>query len=227
MTPVVVAVFGSNSPLAVELEAARFLAAAIAAEGATLLTGGDGSDPSTVKDAAIIMAKTIPDASWIGVLNEPETADPVVVGSYGLLVTPGFGHRRNFVEACLCDAAVAIGHSPGTSSEALFAMFLRRPVVLVDADPVEMPDLRRIALDRVPKPHNPATALDRGIAHAYHWAKTSDHTPERRRLPLDAWQAAGLVRGLIDGTVPGGLDPTAPRTAADWDALVGGVLHSL
>jgi hypothetical protein len=224
---VVVAVFGSNTPLPGELEAARFLAAAIAAEGATLLTGGDGSDPSTVKDAAIITARAIPSAGWIGVLNGPEAADPETVGSHGLLVTPGTGHRRNFVEACLCDAAIAIGHSPGTSSEALFAMFLRRPVILVDAHPVEMPHLRRIALERVAKPHNPSTTLDRGIAHAYHWAKTSDHTPEHRGLPLDAWHAAGLVRGLIDGTVPGGPDPAAPRTAADWDSLVGDVLHSL
>ena len=128
--PVVVAVFGSNDPSPTELEAARLIAAAVVAEGATLLTGGDGSDPRTVKDAAIVTATDIPSAEWIGVLNRDDAAAPVSDGN-GLLVTPGSGHRRNFVEACLCDAAIAIGHSDGTSSEALFAMFLRRPVILV------------------------------------------------------------------------------------------------
>ena len=47
------AVFGANDPSEDELFAARLIGAAVNARGAVLLTGGDGSDPDTVKDAAI------------------------------------------------------------------------------------------------------------------------------------------------------------------------------
>jgi len=49
----IIAVFGSNKPASGELAAAKYFGAEVNSEDATLLTGGQGDNPKTVKDAAI------------------------------------------------------------------------------------------------------------------------------------------------------------------------------
>ena len=123
----VIAIFGANDPAEGELPAARALGEQVARLGAVLLTGGDGSDHDTVKDGALLAADTLrtPDdpATWVGVRNREQAAPPEWRRPHAVVVTPGWGHRRNFVEACLCDAAIVIGaSSPGAASEALFCL---------------------------------------------------------------------------------------------------------
>ena len=75
------AVFGANAPSEDELFAARLIGAAVNARGAVLLTGGDGSDPGTVKDAAIDAANRAASEdsppTWMGVANTEDAGRPV------------------------------------------------------------------------------------------------------------------------------------------------------
>ena len=225
----VVAVFGGNAPSLDELAAACLLGAEIGRSDAVLLTGGDGSDPSTVKDAAIRAADeaaTHDDpAAWVGVRNAPAAAAPEPRGPRSVVVTPGGGHRRNFVEACLCDAAVAIGGGPGTASEALFSLYLGRPVVIVGATSPAAMDagtLRDAALRRIDSPRRPSLGVELGISGAYAWADHPDAHAEARPLPLHADSAADLVIGLR-----GRIKSPSPRPEFDslideaaWDSYV-------
>jgi len=216
----VVAVFGSNAPSPDELAAACLLGAEIGRSGAVLLTGGDGSDPSTVKDAAILAADeaATPDnpAAWVGVRNAPAAAAPEPRGPRSVVVTPGWRHRRNLVEACLCDAAITIDGGPGTASEALFSLYLGRPVVLVGAASGAALDagaLRDAALQRIGHPRQPSLGVDLGISGAYAWADNPDAHPEVRPLPWHADSAADLLIRLRNR-----IDNPAPRP--DFDSLV-------
>jgi predicted Rossmann-fold nucleotide-binding protein len=166
----VIAIFGANDPAAGELPAARVLGEAAARLGAVLLTGGDGSDRGTVKDAALVAADAVgtsdAPATWVGVRNREQAAPPVWRRPQAVVVTPGWGHRRNFVEACLCDAAVVIGaNSPGAASEALFCLYLGRPVVVVRrpaGDATDGRSLRELARTRIPAPRRPRRGLHLG-----------------------------------------------------------------
>ena len=216
----VVAVFGGNAASPDELAAACLLGAEIGRSGAVLLTGGDGSDPSTVKDAAIRAADdaATPDdpAAWVGVRNAPAAAAPEPRGPRSVVVTPGGGHRRNFVEACLCDAAITIPGGPGTASEALFALYLGRPVVIVGAASGAAMDagrLRDAALQRIGCPRRPRLGVELGICGAYAWADNPDAHAEARALTLHADSAADLVIGLRSR-----INNPSPRP--DFDTLV-------
>ena len=118
----VIAIFGANDPADGELAAARCAGRTGRRAGRRAPdTGGDGSDPRTVKDAALVAVDAVgtPDepATWVGVRNRDRAAPPEWRRPQAVVVTPGWGHRRNFVEACLCDAAVVIGaNSPGASN---------------------------------------------------------------------------------------------------------------
>ena len=78
-----------------------------------LLTGGDGAKPGTVKDAAICPAREEDWADWLGVVNAKTSAPARRVGRAGLVLTPGFEHRRNFIER-----ASAMRQSPSVSPTA-------------------------------------------------------------------------------------------------------------
>jgi predicted Rossmann-fold nucleotide-binding protein len=216
----VVAVFGGNAPSQDELAAACLLGAELGRSDAVLLTGGDGSDPSTVKDAAILAADdaATPDnpAAWVGVRNAPAAAAPEPRGPRSVVVTPGGRHRRNFVEACLCDAAIAISGGPGTASEALFSLYLGRPVVIVGAASAAAMDagaLRDAALRRIGCPRRPSLGVELGICGAYAWADNPDAHAEARPLPLHADSAADLLIGLRSR-----ISDPSPRP--DFDSLV-------
>src|SRR5689334_14318716 len=122
----IVAVFGSTGDRPV----AGRIGARLRHAGAIVLTGGTGPDDSAVKGAAIRGAGGTAGA-WIGVARSPQAAPPTPPDASYVVVTPGWSHKRNFVEACLCDAAIALrGTTQGTASEVLFSYFLGRPVVL-------------------------------------------------------------------------------------------------
>jgi hypothetical protein len=225
-----VGVFGANDPSDAERFAARLIGAAVNARVAVLLTGGDGSDPDTVKDAAIDAANRAGTVDsppiWIGVANTAGAGRPAWHGESSVVVQPGWGHRRNFVEACLCDVAVALGGSSrGTASEALFCLFLRRPLIIlgdVSEDDVDPPRLRESAQKRISALEEPVLAVDRGIADAYGWAAAPDAVARVLPLPQSPAAAEGLVAALLMH-----LERPSPRLDIDitvdeprWDAYV-------
>ena len=225
-----VGVFGANHPSEAELFAARLIGAAVNARGAVLLTGGDGSDPDTVKDAAIDAANRAgtwdSPPTWMGVANTEAAGRPAWHGESSVVVNPGLGHRRNFVEACLCDVAVALGaRSRGTASEALFCLFLHRPLIIlgdVSGDDVDPPRLRESAQKRIGALEETVLAVDRGIADAYGWAAAPDASARVLPLPQSPAAAEGLVTTLLMH-----LERPSPRLDIDitvdeprWDAYV-------
>ena len=227
----VFAVFGANDASDDELFAAQLIGAAVNVRGAVLLTGGDGSDPSTVKDAAIDAANRAGSEdsppTWMGVANTEDAGPPVWHGESSVVVRPGCGHRRNFVEACLCDVAVALGaSSPGTASEALFCLLLGRPLIILgDAskDDVAAPRLHESAQKRINALDEPVLAVDRGIADAYRWAAAPDASAQVWPLPQSPTAAEDLVATLLSN-----VKQPSPRVDIDatvdeplWDAYVG------
>lgn len=148
----IIAVFGPSSDATPEDGAiAMALGSAIAGRGWILLSGGQGDHPgqscTAVKDCAIAGAEKVDgeysSVRWIGVVK-PDDADgpqeprPSVSG-HGLVLTPGYGHKRNFVEARLCDGAIAIAGGEGTKSEVAFCLTLGRPLLLVGPAWGELP----------------------------------------------------------------------------------------
>ena len=63
---------------------------------------------------------------WIGVDRSGKVA-AVEQGS-GLRISTDLDHKRNYLEAALCDIAVCLSGGDGTVSEATFALALGRPV---------------------------------------------------------------------------------------------------
>jgi predicted Rossmann-fold nucleotide-binding protein len=106
----------------------------LATRGCILLTGGTGSADDSVKDCAIRGAERARRegrvAAWVGVERTPTRGAAEGSGS-GLILRPGYQHERNYVEAHLCDAAIALPGGPGTASEVAFCPTLKRPLVLV------------------------------------------------------------------------------------------------
>lgn len=224
------AVFGANDPSDDELFAARLIGAAVNARGAVLLTGGDGSDPDTVKDAAIDAANRGGTGDsppiWMGVANTEVAGPPAWHGESSVVVKPGWGHRRNFVEACLCDVAVALGASSrGTASEALFCLYLGRPLIILgdaSTDDVAAPRLRESAQKRICALDEPVLAVDRGIADAYAWAAAPDASARAWKRPQSPASAEELVATLLMSR-----KQPSPRLDIDttvdeslWDAYV-------
>lgn len=113
------------------LNCANALGREIALRNQILLTGGIAAGSRTVKGCAIAGADGFP---WIGVdsYGQPGTrwsyADPP---SVGFLIRSGLGAKRNYLEASLCDAAIALEGAEGTTSEVTCALSIGRPVVLV------------------------------------------------------------------------------------------------
>jgi predicted Rossmann-fold nucleotide-binding protein len=162
-----VAVFGRNRATATELDAARRYGAAVARAGATLVTGGIGSGAPEIKEQAIEGALSVAGARWVGIENGARAAPPVRMRGGGVVLRPGVGHRRNFLLACLCDAAVALPGEQGTAAELLFALVLGRPVATVGRPVLSAAQLRVHAVERVPRPAAARTPLDLAITAAY------------------------------------------------------------
>jgi len=148
----IIAVFGGTTPSPPpEVRAcAEQLGRAITDAGHVLLTGGTGPDKHSVKGCAITGAGS---KRWVGV----EQSGPVGVEpkNGGLVIRTGLGHKRNYLEASMVDAAVALpgGPSGGTVSEVTSALSLGRPVAFVGNWRAEIdldePDLSSVLKDIV------------------------------------------------------------------------------
>ena len=153
----IIAVFGSKSGL----ELAEGIGSKIAKEHGITLTGGNGKGGENVKERAIVGASSNP---WIGVERKPPQRKASPLRS-GIVIYTDLDHRRNYLEACLCDAAIGIKGGPGTTSEVLFALSLRRPVALVGewGDPRKPDVLNQMiaeSFQRVGKPPSGRPDLD-------------------------------------------------------------------
>jgi predicted Rossmann-fold nucleotide-binding protein len=131
MAQKIIAVFGPSGPNTLSVTASS-LGEQIAA-GNILLTGGTGIPDQSVKEQAIAGAERAIGAGaagrWIGI---PKSGNPTVSPSpsHGFLVNTGYRNERNYINALLCDSAIALKGGPGTDSEVAFCLVLGRPVIL-------------------------------------------------------------------------------------------------
>ncbi len=112
------------------MELARAFGVAIVNLGHIVLSGGTDEGAGTVRESAIAGAIAGADPSrWIGVNQKgPIAGHP---DGDGFVIDTDLGHKRNYLEAHLCDAAIGLAGGNGTKSEVLFALSLGRPVALV------------------------------------------------------------------------------------------------
>jgi hypothetical protein len=162
----IIAVFGSNCGL----ELAEKIGSEIAKKGSITLTGGTKPGEKYVKERAIKGAGSSP---WIGVERRRRapagfaTKTPYCCKRDSwFVIYSDFEHRRNYLEAYLCDAAIAIKGGEGTTSEVTFAFSLRRPVALIGEwpDPITPKELDKMIADsfkRVGKAPSGNPDLDR------------------------------------------------------------------
>lgn len=128
----IVAVFGgSRDNTQQTLELADRLGRAISSRNWIILTGGTGPADSPVKNRAIQAAIRGDSKSWVGVnrvKGETATGTPV---KGGFAIESTLNHQRNYLEACMTDAAICLEGNAGTMSELASCLLLRRPVALV------------------------------------------------------------------------------------------------
>ena len=130
----IIAVFGSTVEETLEL--AKLIGVEIARQNGILLTGGEGIPEDAVKEWAITGAESVRSASclgaWIGVPRDKSKRIfvPNPNDLSGKIYT-GLNHKRNYIEAWLCDAAIALEGGEGTRSEITFCLSLQKPVVRI------------------------------------------------------------------------------------------------
>jgi uncharacterized protein (TIGR00725 family) len=136
-TAPVIAVFGSGD----HTDVAEALGAEIARRSCILLTGGGrGADGPAVTESGLAGAEAARRdegllGARVGVLRRRKGDERVEVdvedGDTKIVLDLAVGHRRNYLNAHLCDAAIALDGGEGTKSEVAFCLALGRPVVLV------------------------------------------------------------------------------------------------
>lgn len=161
--PPVIAVFGSDEDKFGRpgLGAiARNVGAAVVREGGIVLTGGRNPGTEEVRELAIRGAMDA-EGRWIGIGrrggNEDVQRNPDVAhDDRSFELTTNLGHKRNYLEACLCDAAIALLGGDGTTSEVAFCLSLGKPVFLIgnwgvvyDGEKLNVDGMVRAALGRV------------------------------------------------------------------------------
>lgn len=124
----VIAVFGGSEHDEEREALAKRIGEAIAARRYILLTGGTEPKPCSVKNMAIMGAYPSP---WVGVPQESGPVQPADTENPGLVIKSGLKRKRNYLEAWMCDAAVALFGESGTRSEVAFSLSLGRPVAFV------------------------------------------------------------------------------------------------
>jgi len=127
-TKAIIAVFGGNDPKAVAF--AKRLGAAIADQKKILLTGGREPGTKHVKDSAISGVGLSPRIGVDRPKVPPKTVTYLENGPSFVIVSD-LDHKRNYLEATICDAAIGLTGEKGTYSEVVFALSLHRPVALV------------------------------------------------------------------------------------------------
>jgi len=124
----IVAVFGGGGPKA-PTEAAHRLGRALAQMGVFVLTGGRGGVMKNVSKGVLEAGgHTIGILPWASPEAEEKANKYVEYAVY-----TGLGEGRNYLNALLCDAAVAMNGGAGTLSEIGLAMKLDRPLVYLGA----------------------------------------------------------------------------------------------
>lgn len=224
-TPVV-AVFGST--LAGTIPPATRVGRAVAEQRCVLLTGG-GRKPAeqSVKEQAMEgcrdAGKAGARASRVGVLGtEAHTVGFEVNGPEAIL-GPNLGDGRNYLNAAMCDVAVALPGGPGTHSEAAFALALGRPVVLLGdwatPFPDEKSDARRalVASARLRVPGTDGSDLSTLVTAAYEaLLGTADLHVKRLPLNHDAGDVVATALGMVDfDHLPGDVPRLADRPDLD------------
>jgi predicted Rossmann-fold nucleotide-binding protein len=128
---IVVGIFGGTANADVETAAmARRLGADVSAVAPCLvLTGGDNPRGKGAKNEALAAPDGRLDRGWIGVTRDGRV--DVRTPRPGLVLDTDLGHRRNYLEACLVDGALALPGEEGTISEATATLCLGKPVVFV------------------------------------------------------------------------------------------------
>jgi uncharacterized protein (TIGR00725 family) len=120
----IIAVFGGDDSDTIVI--AEKIGGIIAEKKQILLTGGTRAGTDSVKHSAIA---GVGSSLWVGV-DRAETVD-ASESRGGFIIRTDLDHKRNYVEACLCDAAIGLKGGDGTLSEVTFALSLQRPVALL------------------------------------------------------------------------------------------------
>ena len=124
----IIAVFGGDTAEDVRTRAEEF-GRSIAERRQILLTGGTESAPTPVKNRAILGAHPSP---WVGVDRKKSGgASSKEREPRAFLICSDLDHKRNYLEAYMCDAAIGLKGGDGTVSELTCALWLKRPVAFV------------------------------------------------------------------------------------------------
>lgn len=178
-TTPVIALFGSGD----HTNIAEAVGAEVARRHCILLTGGGrGSHAPAVTESGLDGAERARRreqlvAARVGVLGRKHQTVEAAVEDEDTKIVLGLavGDRRNYVNAHLCDVAIALDGRDGTKSEVAFCLALGRPVVLVgpvwgDEFPVASSQGAYDAFVRAAQRRVPVEAtdeLDRLISDAY------------------------------------------------------------
>lgn len=227
----IVAVFGSQQ----HALAAMALGKAIAEKKWILLTGGDGDsqDNCSVKNAAIAGAAEC--GRWVGVhRTEDKTGgktDGIGLPCYrhvgnGLVLEPRLGHKRNFLEAYLCDGAIAIAGGEGTISEVASCLYLKKKVVFVGWNDKVAVTLDRLKSDEY---HPPIPKLDEDLKKLHDFFKDKPMTlPGNCQQysievsPTKILSALSLNGNCRSGRFPEGWGERYEKLSAAFDLFVRG-----
>lgn len=128
----VVGVFGGSSNVDdTTLDLADRLGSVISRHGWIILTGGTGPKDDSVKNRAIKGAARNEGACWVGVKRTKGDTPKSSSGKSWIAIQSTLNHQRNYLEACMVDAAICLEGGQGTLSELACCLVLRRPIALV------------------------------------------------------------------------------------------------
>jgi uncharacterized protein (TIGR00725 family) len=125
---IVIGVMGAATCDEATASIARRIGAGIAERQAVLLCGGR----SGVMEAAALGAREA-GGLVIGVLPGTSAAETPPNPYVDVALFTGMGDGRNWINACACDAMIAVGGGFGTLSEIALALKIGRPVVAVNS----------------------------------------------------------------------------------------------
>jgi uncharacterized protein (TIGR00725 family) len=123
---IVVGVMGASECDAATAAEAEEVGRLVAERGAVVLCGGRGG----VMEAAARGAR-LEGGLVVGVLPGRDAAESPPNGFVDVALFTGMADGRNWINACSCDAVIAIAGGYGTLSEIALSLTLGRPVVLL------------------------------------------------------------------------------------------------
>lgn len=172
------------------------IGSAIAKKRGVLLTGGDSSSGKAVKERAIAGAEAVRGEGflgpWIGVSRGASRPSFRADDDKSFVIQTDLNHKRNYLEACLCDAAIAFEGGKGTVSEVTFCLSLQKPVVLIgnwqSKYPLEKPEtlkkLVREAFDRVGRDSSGDSMLNELLSEGPILTKLQEFLPTYKYHPM-------------------------------------------